>query len=85
MRNCPHEDIQFCPLYVAAHETAGLGCAKGLTEEGCGVANGVLDYGRQLARLVAADPEMVTERAMAEFEAERKAQRARNLRVNGIH
>lgn len=82
---CPHAEIRFCPLYVAAHEGGGFGCDDGKAEDGrCAVGRG-MDYGHQLARLTAAKPRLVAECAFAELEAERQAQRSLNLRLNGLH
>lgn len=83
---CPHEMIQFCPLYVAAHEAGGLGCDDGRLGEhdGCAVTR-KLNYGAALKRLVEVKPELVEECALAEYAEQARRQRERNTRLNGIH
>lgn len=84
-RKCPHENVQFCPLYVAGHE-AGLPTCMGKWDfEGCDVEHGRADYGQLVAQLFRHDPQMIAERAEAEWQAEAKAQRQRNVRAAGLH
>lgn len=52
MKRCPHEDAQFCPLYVEAHNARGLGCDDGrLAEMGCAVDRGGVDYDTAAAEI----------------------------------
>lgn len=84
--SCPHQNIAFCPLYVAAHdgEMGVNGCDDGrLDEGGCAVARG-MDYAAAVGRLMATDPRLVAQLRWNEEAAEIKAQRARNLRLAGI-
>jgi hypothetical protein len=84
---CPHRNPRFCPLYVACHDplACGLGCDDGRMGEGGCAADRGLDYDMAVARLHAARPRIV---AVCEFNAAAQAgrdQRARNLRLNGVH
>lgn len=82
---CPHDDIAFCPLYHAAHEAGRHGCDDGqLGFGGCAVSRG-MDYSTALAKLSAAKPQLVAEVEWAQMIAERRSQRNRNQRLNGIH
>lgn len=82
---CPHERIQYCPLYVAAH-CAGLPtCIGDNLYDGCDVTQGKRDYGGILSKLVKANPGIVEECAEAEWLANRAEQRARNMRRAGLH
>ena len=84
-RKCPHDRIEFCPLYVAAHEAGGLGCDDGrLAEGGCAVSR-LMDYGRALARLSNENRELVLECAERESERMRTEQRRRNMKNLGLH
>lgn len=82
---CPHPDVRFCPLYIAAHWPGSFGCDDGrLGEGGCAVDRG-LSYVGAVAALRAAQPRLVAE---AEFAADHEAliaQRKRNMRAAGIH
>lgn len=83
---CPHADIRFCPLYIAAHgQAVGFGCDDGKIFDGrCGVARAI-SYREQLERLRIAHPGFI-EQIEWRQEAERlQVQRGRNLRLNGIH
>ena len=76
---CPHANIIFCPLYIAAHE--GAGCDDGRLEEGgCAVSRG-MDYSTTIADL---RPAIVVESRRRERENELADQRHRNMRNNGI-
>lgn len=82
---CPHKNIQFCPLYVAAHMQNANGCDDGRLGEGeCGVARGQ-SYERSVAALVAVEPRLVAELRFSEEAADSKQQRARNMALNRIH
>lgn len=84
-RKCPHERIEFCPLYIAAHEAGGLGCDDGrLDEGGCAISR-LLDYGRALARLSNENRELVMECAEKESQYMRNEQRRRNMKNLGLH
>ena len=86
MSKCPHDRIEHCPLYVAAHEGGGFGCDDGRLgeHEGCAVNRG-MDYGRAVSRLCGARREIVQECAEAESLWLKTEQRKRNLSLNGIH
>ena len=86
MRKCPHDRIEFCPLYVAMHEAGGFGCDDGRLGEhdGCAVERG-MDYGRAISRLCEARRELVQECAERESFFLKIDQRERNTRLNGIH
>lgn len=84
-RKCPHERIEFCPLYVAAHEAGGLGCDDGrLAEGGCAVSR-LLDYGKALARVSHENRELVMECAELESQHMKTEQRRRNMKNLGLH
>jgi len=85
MSNCPHARIEFCPLYIAAHEDGGFGCDDGkLGEGGCAVSRG-MDYGRALAKLSLANRALVLECAERENETIKIEQRRRNMKNLGLH
>lgn len=84
-RKCPHARIEFCPLYIAAHEAAGFGCDDGrLGEGGCAVSRG-LDYGAALVMLSHANRALVLECADRESHHMRIEQRRRNVKNLGLH
>jgi hypothetical protein len=84
-KKCPHSRIEFCPLYIAAHEAGGFGCDDGrLGEGGCAVSRG-LDYGRALARLSHANRDLVLECAERENRHMKVEQRRRNVKNLGLH
>jgi hypothetical protein len=84
-RKCPHARIEFCPLYVAAHEGGGLGCDDGrLAEGGCAASRG-MDYGKALARLSYENRDLVLECAEREHQYMMIEQRRRNMKAAGIH
>lgn len=83
-RKCPHSRIEFCPLYVAAHEARGYSCDDGkLGSGGCAVSRG-MDYGRAIARLWEANRDLVQECAERES-LSMIEQRQRNMKVASIH
>lgn len=85
MPDCPHKDVQFCPLYVAAHDPAGLGCDDGELGHGeCAVSRGMV-YARQLELIRVKCPGMIEQLQWNEDGQKMRDQRAVNLRVNGIH
>lgn len=85
MTDCPHDRIEFCPLYVAAHEAGGYGCDDGrLDEDGCAVSRG-MDYGRALARLSLTNRALVLECAERQNHAMKVEQRRRNMKNAGVH
>jgi hypothetical protein len=84
-RKCPHARIEFCPLYIAAHEAGGFGCDDGrLAEGGCAVSRS-LDYGRALARLSEANRALVLECAEQENHNMKVEQRRRNMKNLRLH
>lgn len=85
LKGCHHSRIEFCPLYVAAHEGDGFGCDDGrLAEGGCEVSRG-LDYGRSLATLSLANRVLVLECAERENHHVKVEQRRRNMKNLGLH
>ncbi|GCA49289.1 hypothetical protein KGO5_01732 [Sinorhizobium sp. KGO-5] len=86
-KGCPHKDVRFCPLYVAAHggTTSRLGCIDGHIEEGTCAAARKLDYAAAVAKLEAHRPGLVAECRFQEEAAEIRAQRLRNMRAAGLH
>lgn len=85
MAGCPHSRIEFCPLYIAAHECGGFSCDDGrLDEEGCAVSRG-MDYGRTLAKLSIAKRALVLECAERESFTMKVEQRRRNMKNLGLH
>lgn len=81
-RKCPHSRIEFCPLYIAAHEAGGLGCDDGrLAEGGCALHRG-MNYG---AALVLLDRSLVQECAERESQHMKIEQRRRNMKNLGLH
>lgn len=87
MRRCPHDRIQYCPLYVAAHVVGLPTCIGRNLDEGCDISQRKLDYGTIVAKLIktAVGAEIVEQCADGEWTAERQAQRARNMRAAGLH
>lgn len=86
MPRCPHQNIAYCPLYLAAHEAGGPSCDDGGLgdHEGCAVDRGA-DYGRTLAALWRLKPDLIREAAEAESAAMAKRQRENNMRAAGLH
>lgn len=83
-KNCPHEDVQYCPLYVASHGT-GLGCDDGELGSGnCAVAR-KMNYKREVQLVRVKVPGLVETCEWQEQLAARRDQQSRNIRLNGIH
>ena len=82
---CPHDRVQFCPLYVAGHVGGLPTCMGKWDEEGCDVDHGRADYCKLVVELFRADPKMVAECAEGQNRFEAKEQRDRNMRLSGIH
>jgi hypothetical protein len=85
---CPHDDIRFCPLYVAAHDagTAGYSCDDaelGPLPTGCAVSRGY-SYTDGIEGLMRVAPDLVRECRAAEAAAASQAQRERNMRVAAV-
>ncbi len=84
---CPHDRIQYCPLYVGMHIAGGPSCwpKKGDPEmDGCAVEQGE-PYEELVAKFFRAYPEEFAAVTLAEREYEKREQRSRNLANNGIH
>jgi hypothetical protein len=90
-RKCPHDNIVYCPLYLASHGGEwgfGLGCDDGkLDQGGCAVSRG-MNYAETCIALAERVPRLMAEvrfleKAAVEAAA-RKAQRDRNMRALGI-
>jgi hypothetical protein len=81
---CPHADIRFCPLYIAAHSTDGYGCA--LVDPDYCDSGSKAAYAKRIAALA----ETITGRVLiehcanAEEEAAWRAQRKRNMKAAGL-
>lgn len=85
MKRCPHERIQYCPLYVAGHVVGLPTCMDQWDFDGCDVKHGRRDYESLVAELFRADPAMVARCAEEEEQYERAEQRERNRRAAGLH
>lgn len=85
---CPHKRIEYCPLYVESHTGRGMGCVSG-EEDGplavCRVGRGELRYEEAVAKLRAVDPHLVAQCEWNERAAAIREQRARNMRLAGVH
>lgn len=82
---CPHADIIHCPLAEAAHIAGAGGCDDGqLDQGGCAVDRGQ-SYDEMVGRLTARHPRIVAQCRWNEQLAERRDQRTRNMRLNGVH
>ncbi|MCF6368328.1 hypothetical protein LXM96_05590 [Rhizobium sp. TRM95001] len=91
---CPHKDIQFCPLYVAAHglqDAAGKwhfpGCDDGqLGTDRCAVDRG-MSYERQVEKVRAVCPGLVEQLQFKEQAAEEwaEAEARREKRRRMLH
>ena len=83
MKRCPHNDVRFCPLYLAAHTASG-GCDDGrLGEGGCAVTRG-LSYANERKRLEVAEFHLVARAEFDERQEARRQQAARNMRLCGL-
>ena len=80
---CPHARVEFCPLYVISHDGIGLGCIVARGEFECLVGT-EMNYAEAVERLKAHDPRLAPTLAFKEDQAERIAQRKRNMRAMGI-
>jgi hypothetical protein len=87
VKRCPHEDAQFCPLYIESHNARGLGCDDGKLGElmGCAVDRGTIDYDTSVAKLARVDIDLVGQCAWRERQSRLKEQRERNMRHNGVN
>lgn len=84
MTKCPHSRIQFCPLYVESHNGRGLGCVDDVGKD-CKVDRGILKYQDMLWAVEIVEPKLP---ALCKFNEEifqRTEQRARNMKLNGVH
>lgn len=81
---CPHEDIQYCPLYIASHGT-GLGCDDGGWGNGQCAVDRRMSYERERELVRVKAPGLVEQAEWREAAARRREQQGRNLRLNGIH
>lgn len=89
-RRCPHPDIRFCPLYHAAHGGKEFGGAHGCVDAlcgqyGCAVDEGRLDYRDAMEKLRRCAPRYAAELAFREAAEQSAEQRARNMRLSGVH
>jgi hypothetical protein len=83
MSACPHEKVQFCPLYVESHVGRGLGCIRAGDQFYCD-ARTPRAYQKMLAAVQAVDPRTVAILAFQEQGAKVREQRSRNMRLLGI-
>ena len=83
---CPHHAlIQHCPLYAAGHSGGRLGCVDDMAKP-CRVARGLMDYADQVERVrVHGERGLVARCAFNEDAHRMREQRARNMRLNGVH
>lgn len=87
-KRCPHADVQFCPLYHAAHvPTDGLHCIDDQLNgsNGCAVDRGRMNYQQVYIALAINHPKLVAECEWLEAKLVSRAQRDRNMRLNGTH
>jgi hypothetical protein len=84
-KKCPHERVQYCPLYVAGHVVGLSTCMVKWDFDGCDVDHGRADYGQLVAKLFRQDANMVAECALGEERAMAAEQRKRNMRAAGVH
>lgn len=87
-KRCPHAEARFCPLYHAAHHpSAGLHCMDREMNgvNGCAVDRGKIDYDQTYLALAVRYPRIVAECEWIEAKEASRAQRDRNMRLNGIH
>ena len=83
---CPHPDIRFCPLYIAAHiaDEGYHGCDDGRLDEGGCAVDRTMNYAEAVERLRIVDPRLVATLAFLEEAEEARQQRNRNMRAAGI-
>lgn len=84
-RKCPHNDVQFCPLYVAAHEAGLPTCIVGDWANGCSIERGKDDYCQLVADLFRAAPKLVATCAEAQSRIASEQQIRRNMRAAALH
>lgn len=84
MPKCPHEHIQYCPLYVESHNCRGLGCVDYMHKD-CRVARGAWNYTKAIDALREVDLPLVAKIQFSEIAFYCREQRARNMRLLGIH
>ena len=89
MKKCPHEHIQYCPLYVGMHIADGPSCwpknGSDPAEHGCAVEQGLAEYEDLVAEFWHAHPDEFAACTLAERQRESKEQRQRNLKAAGLH
>jgi len=85
-RKCPHEDVQYCPLYHACHEGGAGGCDDGkIDENSCAVDRGRMEYGPSVRQLRKTHPLLVAQCEMHQVRSATRGQIRRNLKHNGLH
>lgn len=75
---CPHERIQYCPLYVESHNCREMGCVDDVGKS-CEVERGKMDYANAKAALERVDFKLISDCGIAERQFERTEQRKRNM------
>ena len=91
MKKCPHERIEYCPLYIGMHIVGGPSCwPKNGSDQmemnrGCAVEQGLSTYEELIVKFWHAHPSMFAEITLAERAHESGKQRARNMRLSGIN
>ncbi|CAN7302068.1 hypothetical protein LJR231_001542 [Phyllobacterium sp. LjRoot231] len=82
---CPHSDVQFCPLYQAAHTGSKHGCDDGQLGGGeCAVTRGH-SYEAHVQALIVESAGMVEQLKWREDAVRAKSQRTNNMRAFGLH
>ncbi len=80
MKACPHERIEYCPLYVESHYGRGLGCVDDMALP-CLVARGKMNYAKAVAKV---GGDLVLQLGMLDMLRMAREQRARNRRAAGV-
>ena len=86
---CPHDRIQYCPLYVGMHIAGGPSCwpknGSDPASKGCAVEQGLATYEELVGEFWHAHPQEFAEVTLAERRYEAGEQRQRNMRLSGVH
>ncbi len=86
---CPHDRIQYCPLYIGMHIVGGPSCwpknGSDPMDKGCAVEQGLAQYETLVSAFFRAHSAMFAEITLAERAYENGEQRARNMRLSGVH
>lgn len=87
MARCPHDNIVYCPLYVAGHDAKLLKatCVTGDWQLGCSVERGKRKYGDLVAVLFELNRRLISELVFLEDADRLRQQRSRNRRAAGLY